>query len=97
MFPGRWVLDDLGVQAVTLSVAPDGTLSFIYTDDVDRFALQEDLGGELLVRRASMVEPTTASGWEADLSPVGGPVLGPFINRAAALAAEVAWLQENVL
>lgn len=81
---------------MTLSVTPDGTLSFIYTDDVDRFALQEELGGELSIRRGSHVEPTDDGRWQADMSPVGGPVLSPFETRAAALAAEVAWL-ENVL
>lgn len=33
----------------------------------------------------------------ADLLPVGGPVLGPFSEYAAAIDAEVAWLQEHNL
>lgn len=33
--------------------------------------------------------------WFADLLPVNGPVLGPFSDRHAALAAEEAWLHEN--
>ncbi len=45
--------------------------------------------------RASHVEPC-AGGWSADMSPVGGPVLTGFTKRSQALAAEVAWLEENV-
>ena len=37
--------------------------------------------------------PTDA--WWADLTPVGGPVLGPFHERDVALAAELTWLQAN--
>ena len=36
-------------------------------------------------------------GWLADLSPVNGPVLGPFDRRSEALAAELAWLEANWL
>jgi len=48
------------------------------------------------IARASHVEPCE-SGWSADMSPVGGPVLTGFTKRSQALAAEVAWLEENVL
>lgn len=34
--------------------------------------------------------------WWADLLPSGGPVLGPFDTRQAALDAEVAWLREHM-
>ncbi len=30
--------------------------------------------------------------WYADLAPVGGPVLGPFLKRSTALEAELDWL-----
>lgn len=30
--------------------------------------------------------------WWADLSPVNGPLLGPFLSRSSALEAEVEWL-----
>ncbi|EMB17938.1 hypothetical protein RE6C_01332 [Rhodopirellula europaea 6C] len=30
--------------------------------------------------------------WTADLSPVGGPVLGPFALRSEAIEAEIEWL-----
>lgn len=33
--------------------------------------------------------------WEARI--VNGPVLGPYRDRSAAIAAEVAWLRENEL
>lgn len=32
----------------------------------------------------------------ADLSPVGGPLLGPYQRRSEALAAEVQWLAEHL-
>jgi hypothetical protein len=38
-----------------------------------------------------------AGDWWADLLPSGGDVLGPFGSRHAALAAEVDWLNKNVL
>ena len=69
-----------------------GTLRCLYTEELDLDAL-----GELSIRRASHVEPTDGGGWTADLSPVGGPVLGPFATRSAALPAEIAWLEEHML
>ena len=33
--------------------------------------------------------------WYADLTPVNGPVLGPFDSKQLGLDAEVAWLREN--
>lgn len=38
---------------------------------------------------------TSWTSWWADLTPVGGPVLGPFEATETALAAEVAWLVEH--
>jgi hypothetical protein len=35
--------------------------------------------------------------WFADLSPVEGPIHGPFERPSEALDAEVAWLEENWL
>ena len=37
-----------------------------------------------------------AGRWLADLSPVSGPLLGPFCLRSQALAAEQEWLVENL-
>ena len=34
---------------------------------------------------------------QADLSPVGGPLLGPFERRSDAVQAEVYWLETNWL
>jgi len=58
-----------------------------------------DLGqlGGLSIRRGSHVEPTPDGQWTADLSPVHGPLLGPFPTRTAALNAELIWLQEHWL
>ena len=53
--------------------------------------------GRLTIARGSHVEPTAAGHWTADLSPVGGPLLGPFENRSAALDAEREWLEQNWL
>ena len=53
--------------------------------------------GELTIRRASHVEPDERGRWLADLTPVGGPVLGPFDRRGAALAAEQQWLNSHWL
>ena len=53
--------------------------------------------GRLTISRGSQVEPTDAGYWTADLSPVGGPLLGPFESRSAALAAEREWLEQNWL
>jgi len=46
------------------------------------------------IRRASYVEPDDHGQWWADLHPVGGPCLGPFPRRSAALAAELRWLED---
>ena len=53
--------------------------------------------GRLSIQRGSHVEPDDAGQWTADLSPVGGPLLGPFETRSAALDAEREWLEQNWL
>jgi hypothetical protein len=69
-------------------IRPDGGFRFVYED-----ALRGLLAlGRATIRRASNVEPTSDGQWTADLGPMDGPVLGPFETRAAALAAERAWL-----
>ena len=50
--------------------------------------------GLLKISRGSLVEPTFDGSWTADLSPVDGPVLGPFQSRGKALAAERQWLEK---
>ena len=75
-----------------IAIAADGTTRFIHNDVLDAKAL-----GAASIRRASHVEPNDDLTWNADLTPVNGPVLSPFPTRAAALAAEVAWLERNWL
>ena len=78
-------------EQFSISIAPNGDLSFIYDDK--RADLCEQ--GEATTRRASYVEPSS-KGWTADLTPVAGPVLGPFRLRSEALDAERSWLEENL-
>jgi hypothetical protein len=56
-----------------------------------------DALGRPTILRASHVEPDQQGRWQADLSPVGGPVLGPFLRRSEALEAERSWLEEHWL
>jgi hypothetical protein len=71
-----------------LRIDPGGTIRCVY-DEVLPLA---DLGA-ISITRASHVEPTCDGQWTADLTPVAGPVLGPFAQRSAALAAEREWLE----
>ena len=73
-------------------IEPNGALRCIYTEDIDLAAL-----GSPTITRASHVEPDQQGCWWADLSPVGGPSLGPFGSRSKALAAEHSWLETNWL
>ena len=75
-----------------IAIAADGTTRFIHNDVLDAKEL-----GAANIQRASHVEPNDDLTLNADLTPVNGPVLGPFPTRAAALAAEVAWLERNWL
>lgn len=80
------------MSKVVVTVSQNGSLRFIYDDRLAGLLKH----GKATVRRASHVEPAEG-GWTADMSPVNGPVLGPFALRSTALAAEVKWLEENVL
>jgi hypothetical protein len=75
-----------------LIVSPDGTIRAVYSDAIDLGVL-----GNLVISRASHVEPNDSGRWLADLTPVAGPVLGPFDLRSEALEAEQAWLVTNWL
>lgn len=77
-----------------VTISKTGDLRYIHSDDLGR--LLEPLKGVRRIKRASHVEPTTEGHWTADMSPVGGPVLGPFPYRQEALDAEVKWLKENL-
>lgn len=80
------------MNTMTLVVGPDGTARCVYGE-----AINLRLLGETLVTRASHVEPTADGRWSAELSPVGGPLLGPFGRRSDALAAEIRWLDDHWL
>ena len=69
-----------------------GSARCLYSEEIELAAL-----GGLSIRRASQVEPTPGGQWLADLSPVTGPVLGPFASRSQALAAETAWISAHRL
>jgi hypothetical protein len=79
-------------QNILIFIGADGLLRFVYDDDLLPLL---DLGTSA-IERASYVEPA-CRGWEADLAPSGGPVLGPFATRREALTAEVNWIQREVL
>lgn len=75
-----------------LVIAPNGTARCLYSEAINLHTL-----GQLSITRGSHVEPDDAGRWWADLSPVGGPRLGPFVLRSEALQAEVEWLEGNWL
>ena len=75
-----------------LVIEANGHVRCVYGEAIDLNQL-----GRILIRRGSHVEPTDDGTWAADLSPVNGPLLGPFKTRSEALAAEVEWLHANWL
>jgi hypothetical protein len=75
-----------------LRVDPDGRLHCIYAETIDLACL-----GTLTIRRASSVEPDEQGRWWVDLTPVGGPRLGPFQRRSQALDTEQQWLNQHWL
>tara|TARA_R110002072_G_scaffold191909_1_gene348623 strand:+ start:2097 stop:2342 length:246 start_codon:yes stop_codon:yes gene_type:complete len=77
---------------MNLLIQPDGIVRCVYDETVDLGSL-----GPLTIRRASHVEPDADGRWLADLSPIGGPRLGPFDLRSAAVDAEQKWLVANWL
>lgn len=77
----------------SIRISPAGTIEFIYHD-----ALRPLLtAGDAHIRRASHVEPTPESRWTADLTPMRGPILGPYLTRIEALTAETDWLTQHWL
>ena len=75
-----------------LLIKPDGGVRCLYDEILDLQGL-----GQLQIERGSHVEPDADGQWTADLSPVAGPLLGPFPNRSAALDAERDWLEAHWL
>jgi hypothetical protein len=75
------------MSGIPIVIDSGGVLKMVFDDRFDpRYV------GEMTIRRGSHVEPTTEGRWTADLSPAGGPILGPFDSRKEALDAEVIWL-----
>ena len=75
-------------MAMQLVIELGGTVRCIYAEDINLVAL-----GSPTITRASRVEPDQHGRWWADMSPVGGELLGPFDHRSEALAAEHTWLE----
>ncbi len=70
-------------------IEADGSMRCVYDETLNLHSL-----GQLTIARGSHVEPTTDGQWTADLSPVSGPLLGPFASRSLALQAEREWLEQ---
>lgn len=75
-----------------LLIDAQGNIRCLYDETISLANL-----GTLAIARGSHVEPTADGQWLADLSPVDGPCLGPFVTRSAALVAERQWLETNWL
>lgn len=75
-----------------LVIRPDGQILCLYDETIDLASF-----GATTIIRASHVEPDSDGCWWADLSPVAGPLLGPFAVRSAALQAERIWLENHRL
>ena len=73
-------------------IEPDGVTRCIYTEEINLAAI-----GSPTITRASHVEPDQQGRWLADMSPLSGPLLGPFQARSEALAAEHTWLEQHWL
>ena len=73
---------------MSITITPDGNIRLIWDDVWNELKH----AGAFTGRRASHVE-FCGTQWTADMSPVGGPLLGPFDLRSEALAAEVRWLE----
>ena len=55
----------------------------------------DEKAGVMFVYEDAEKGMTELSAWTADMSPVGGPILGPFSFRYEALKAERDWLREE--
>ena len=62
-----------------LVISPSGWVRALYDEAIPLESL-----GRLRITRASHVEPDPGGQWIADLTPVFGPVLGPFVSRSVA-------------
>jgi hypothetical protein len=77
-------------EPMELIIETSGNGRCVYGEEIELAQL-----GSLAIRRGSHVEPDANGRWLVDLSPVSGPVLGPFPCRSAALAGETTWLHEH--
>ena len=75
-----------------LVIDPHGTIRCVYDETIDLSTI-----GRLTITRGSHVEPTAYGCWTVDLRTVGGPQLGPFILRSAALSVERTRLNDHWL
>jgi hypothetical protein len=80
------------VTAMQLVIEPGGAVRCVYSEEIDLTTL-----GSPAIVRASHVEPDQQGRWWADMSPVLGPMLGPYDHRSESLEAEEAWLEANWL
>lgn len=78
-------------DTLAIDCLPDGTLSFVWSDDLADLAQH----GTASIVRVSEVEPDASGRWWANLSRIGGPMLGPFVKRGEAIAAELEWLRNR--
>jgi len=74
-----------------LRINAKGQVLCLYGETIDLSEL-----GALTIRRAGRVEPDHNGQWWVDLTPLGGPRLGPYRRRSAALAAEAAWVEARL-
>ena len=79
-------------KEMQMLVQTTGAVRCVYGEELDLQRL-----GRLTITRGSHVEPTADGQWTADMSPVTGPVLGPFPSRSDALTAERQWLEKHWL
>lgn len=79
------------VRVMDLFIERAGAVRCLYGELVTLAEL-----GDVEIARAAHVEPDAHGRWFADLAPSGGPRLGPFSRRSAALAAEEAWLRAQL-
>ena len=72
---------------LTLVIDTSGNGHCLYGETLNLASL-----GSLQIERASHVEPDEHGRWTVDLSPVGGPTIGPYATRSFALSVETEWL-----
>lgn len=80
-------------RVVVFYISPDGSeIRYVHDDAVD-VSLISPNPENATITRASHVEPVQSgpdkNKFTADLTPVGGPVLGPFEQRGLALSEEI--------